>query len=87
MLKVSSLTSILRAYGKVITIKHETILKINLLKNNIIENNIIFVICCIVKLQGQEGIIKTQICYTAGCSLSPVCPIAICSSFLMPACF
>ena len=41
--------SILQAYGKVITLKHETVLK-----NNLLENYILFVICCIVKLQGHE---------------------------------
>ena len=74
MLEFSVLTSILRAYGKVITLKHET-------------NNILFVICCIVKLQRHEGIIKTQIYYTAGYPIFTVCPIYICSSYLMPACF
>ena len=37
--------------GEVITLKHETILKINLLENIISENNILCVICCIAKLQ------------------------------------
>ena len=68
-------------------LKHETILKNNLSENNLLENNILFVICCIVKLQRHEGIIKTQICYTAGYPIFTVCPIDICSSYLMPACF
>ena len=49
--------SILTADGKVITLKHETILKI-IIENNISENHILFVICCIVKLQSYKGIIK-----------------------------
>ena len=49
---------ILIADGKVITLKHETILKHYLLENNISENHILFVICCIVKLQGHKRIIK-----------------------------
>ena len=50
--------SILTADGKVINLKHETILKNCHLENNISENHILFVICCIVKLQGHKGIIK-----------------------------
>ena len=38
MLEFSVLTSILQAYRKVITLKHETILKNNLLENYILEN-------------------------------------------------
>ena len=49
--------SILTADGKVITLKHETILKHYLLENNISDKHILF-ICCIVKLQGHKGIIK-----------------------------
>ena len=52
--------------GEVITLKHETILKINLLENIFSENNILFVICCIAKLQGHKGVIKTM-----GFSLTP----------------
>ena len=58
MLEFRVLTSILQAYGKVITLKHETVLKNNLLENFILENYILFVICCIVKLQGHECLIK-----------------------------
>ena len=50
MLEFSVLTSILLAYGKDITLKHETIFKNNLLENYISENYILCVICCIVKL-------------------------------------
>ena len=53
------MTSILTADGKVITLKHDTILKNYHLENNISENHILFVICCIVKLQGYKGIIKS----------------------------
>ena len=53
--------------GEVITLKHETILKINLLENIISENNILCVIRCIVKLQGHKGVIKTQMLH---CRLS-----------------
>ena len=45
MLEFRVLTSILQAYGKVITLKHEIILKNNLLENFILENYILFVIC------------------------------------------
>ena len=78
MLKFSVLTSILTVYGKVTMLKHETILNNYLLENNISENNILFGICCIVKLQGHK--------YTT-LQAVPVCPIAICTSYLMPACF
>ena len=78
MLKFSVLTSILTVYGKVSMLKHETILNNYLLENNISENNILFGICCIVKLQGHKY---------ATLQAVPVCPIAICSSYLMPACF
>ena len=61
MLEFRVLTSILTDDRKVITLKHETILKIYHLENNISENHILFVICCIAKLQGYKGIIKTQI--------------------------
>ena len=66
--------SILQAYGKVITLKHETVLKNNLLENYILENYILFVICCIVKLQGHERLKKTQISCTAGCPMSLFAP-------------
>ena len=55
--------------GEVITLKHKTILKINLSENVTSENNILCVICCIAKLQGHKGVIKTQICSTAGCPI------------------
>ena len=58
MLEFSVLTSILQAYRKVITLKHETILKNNLLENYILKNYISFIICFIVKLQGHERLIK-----------------------------
>ena len=58
MLEFSVLTSILQAYGKVITLKYETILNNNFLENYILENCILFVICCIVKLQVHERLIK-----------------------------
>ena len=54
MLEFSALKSILQAYGKVITLKHETnILKNNLLENYILETYILFIICYIVKFQGH----------------------------------
>ena len=85
MLKFSVLSSILTVYGKVTMLKHETILNNYLLENNISENNILFGICCIVKLQGHKGKIKKH--KNATLRAVPVCPIAICSSYLMPACF
>ena len=54
MLEFRILTSILTAYGKVINLKHETVLK-----HIFLENNILFVFCNIV-----------QISYTAGCPIS-----------------
>ena len=83
MLTFSVLTSILTVYGM---LKHETILNNYLLENNISENNILFGICFIVKLQGHKGIIKKTHKYATLQAVS-VCPIAICSSYLMPACF
>ena len=80
MLEYSVLTSILTVYGKVTMLKHETILN-----NYLLENNILCGICCIVKLQGYKGIIKKH--KYATMQAVPVCPIAICSSYLMPACF
>ena len=85
MLEFSVLTSILTVYGKVTLLKHKTILNNYLSKNNISQNNILFGICCIVKLQGYKGIIKKHKNVTL--QAVPVCPIAICSSYLMPACF
>ena len=87
MLEFSVLTSILTVYGKVTgtMLKHETILNNYLLENNISGNNILFGICCIVKLQGYKGIIKKH--KYATMEAVPVCPIAICSSYLMPPCF
>ena len=85
MLELSFLTSILTVYGKVKMLKQETILNNYLLENNISENNILFGICCIVKLQGYKVIIKKH--KYATMQAVPVCPIAICSSYLMPACF
>ena len=84
MLEFSVLTSILTVYGKVTMLKHETILNNYLPKNNISQNNILFRICCILKLQGYKGIIKKK---NATLQAVPICPIAICSSYLMPACF
>ena len=66
-------------------LKHETVLNNYLLENNISENNILFGICCIVKLQGYKGIRKKH--KNATLQAVPVFPIAICSSYLMPACF
>ena len=63
MLDFSVLTSILTVYGKVTMWKHETLLNNYLLENNFSENNILFGICCILKLQGHKGTIKTQIGY------------------------
>ena len=65
MLEFSVLTSILQAHRKVITLKHEIILKNNplenyILKNYILKNYISFVICFIVKLQGHECLIKKK---------------------------
>ena len=80
MLEFSVLTSILTVYGKVTMLKHKTILN-----NYLLENNILFCICCIVKLQGYKGIIKKH--KNATLQAVPICPIAICSSYLMPACF
>ena len=80
MLKFSILSSNLTVYGKVTMLKHETILN-----NYLLENNILFGICCIVKLQGHKGKIKKH--KNATLQAVPVCPIAICSSYLMPARF
>ena len=85
MLKFSVLTSILTVYGEVTMLKHETVLNNYLLENNISENNILFGICSIVKLQGHKGIIKKH--KYATLQAVPICPIDICSSYLMPACF
>ena len=85
MLKFSILSSILTVYRKVTMLKHETILNNYLLEINISENNILFGICCIVKLQEHKGKIKKH--KYASLQAVPVCPIAICSSYLMPACF
>ena len=85
MLEFSVLTSIMTVYGKVTMLKHETIVNNYLLENNISENYILFGICCIVKLQGHKGIMKKH--KYATLQAVPVCPIAISSSYLMPACF
>ena len=85
MLEFSVLTSILTVYGKVTMLKHGTILNNYLLENNISENNILFGICCVVKLQRLKAIIKKH--KYATLQAVPICPIAICSSYLMPACF
>ena len=66
-------------------LKHENILNNYLLQNNISQNNILFGICCIVKLQGYKDIIKKHKYVTL--HVVPVCLIAICSSYPMPACF
>ena len=66
-------------------LKHGTILNNYLLENNISENNILFCICCVVKLQGHKAIIKKH--KYAKLQAVPICPIAICSSYLMPAYF
>ena len=70
MLKFSVLTSILTVYGKVIMLKHETILHNNLLKNNISEKN--FYVVFVFKLQGHKGIIKNT--NMLHCKQSPSAP-------------
>ena len=72
MLEFSILTSILTVYGKVTMLKQETILSNYLLENNNSENNILFGICCIVKLQGNKGIIKNT--NMLHCKQSPSAP-------------
>ena len=82
MLEFSVLTSIMTVYGKVTMLKHDTILNNYLLENNISENYILFGICCIVTQRYNEKKHKY-----ATLQAVPVCPIAISSSYLMPACF
>ena len=56
MLEFSVLTSILSAYGKVMILKQETVLKNNLLENNILENNILFGICYVLYCKNYKFI-------------------------------
>ena len=87
MLEFSVLTSILTVYGKVTgtMLKHETILNNYLLENNISENNILFGIMLYCKITGIQRYNKKH--KYATMEAVPVCPIAICSSYLMPPCF